>query len=87
MRDLVLPEILTSSSAVDSAEDEILKLQLECSVMVKYLKHLEQKEAELLLQNEILSRESVVNGFDISVLEPHAAKRRKSAQKKQENAS
>lgn len=54
--------------------------------MIKYLKQLEQKEAELLLQNEILARESLMNGFDMSVLETPAPKRRKAPQKKQENA-
>lgn len=81
------PEVLTSSSTVVSAVDEMQKLRTECDVMVKYLKHLEKKEAELLLQNEILARESVVNGFDIAALDPSAPKRRKAAQKKQENAS
>ena len=82
MSDLVTPEVLTSSSLVSSTEDEVHKLRSECSAMVKYLKHLEQKEAELMLQNEILARESVVNGFDIAALDPSALKKRKTAPKK-----
>ncbi|GAX10902.1 hypothetical protein FisN_4Hu147 [Fistulifera solaris] len=86
MSDLVTPEILTSTDVEVSTEDEMHKLRTECSVMVKYLKHLERKEAELVLQNEILAREAVVNGFDISALEPAALKRRKTIQKKHEDA-
>lgn len=86
MSDLVTPEVLSSSRVVSSTEDEMHKLRNECSAMVKCLKHLEQKEAELVLQNEILARESVVNGFDISALDPSALKKRKTAPKKQENA-
>jgi hypothetical protein len=86
MSDLATPEILTSTDVEVSTETEIHKLRTECSMMVKYLKHFEKKEAELVLQNEILAREAVVNGYDISALEPAAPKRRKAVQKKHDDS-
>lgn len=50
--------------------------------MVKYLKKLEKEENELRLQNEILAREALVNGFELGLLEAPAPKRRKPPVKK-----
>lgn len=86
MSDSVTPELLVSSSVVENADEEKQRLQSECSIMIQYLKQLEEKEAELYTQNEILVREALVNGFDISILEAPIPKRRKSTQKKQENS-
>ena len=62
-------------------EDE--KLQKETKAMIALLKVLEKEEHELILQNQILAREALLNGYSPN-LEPTAATstRRKSSTKK-----
>jgi hypothetical protein len=65
---------------------EVKKLKKECAAMIQLLKSLEKEEQELRVQNEILAREALLNGFAVGLLEPPAPKRRKiSVAKKSES--
>lgn len=65
------------------ASEEMERIQRECRDMVAQLKQLERQEDDLDRQNEILARELLICGFDTTVLEPAAPKRRKPAVKKE----
>jgi hypothetical protein len=64
------------------------RLKRECAAMVEYLKHLEREENDLLMQNEILARECLSNGWPTELQpgedkqttanKPGAAKKRRS---------
>ena len=71
----------------DPAESELERLKQECSTMVKALKELEEEELDLQCQNRILAREALLCGFDPSVLEPPAPKRRRPPAKKKPAAA
>lgn len=66
---------------------ELERLKNESKEMIQQLKQLEQQEHELTVQNEILAREALLNGFDPKLLEPLAPKRRKQHAKKTESES
>jgi hypothetical protein len=57
--------------------NEVERLQKESCAMVRLLKMLEKEENELRIQNEILAREALMNGYDPTILEPAAPKRRR----------
>ena len=65
--------------------EEVERLKKESKEMIQQLKQLEQQEHELTIQNEILARETLLNGFDPTLLEPLAPKRRKQHAKKNES--
>jgi hypothetical protein len=65
--------------------EEIDQLKNECSAMIRLMKKLEKEEHEIRLQNEILAREALVNGFELGLLEAPAPKRRKPPTKKAES--
>ena len=83
---------MSSSLGSDPQQDavsETNRLKKECAAMVKLLQKLDTEESELRLQNEILAREALSNGFDVGLLEPPAPKKRytrKPAKKKAEPA-
>ena len=59
------------------------QLKRECKAMIGFLKSLEKEEKEMCLQNQILVREALTNGYSIeSVLKPQTkqvvTKKRKS---------
>lgn len=58
-------------------EDTVARLQQECSAMVKLLKNFSNEEQDLQCQLEILAREALLCGFDPTVVEPPAPKRRR----------
>jgi hypothetical protein len=68
----------------DETNAEIERLKKESAIMVKKLKSLEKQENELRIQNQILAREALLNGFPVEMLENVAVKRRKSSAKKSE---
>ena len=80
------------SSSLGSQEvvvSETDRLKKECSAMLKLLKKLDTQERDLRLQNEILAREALSNGFQVGLLEPPAPKKRytrKPSMKKTETA-
>jgi hypothetical protein len=43
--------------------DDCERLKRECAAMVEFLRHLERQENDLLIQNEILARECLSNGW------------------------
>jgi hypothetical protein len=63
------------------------QLKKECTAMIRHLKNLEEEENQLRLQNEILAREALINGFNVGLLEAPAPKRRKQASKKTETSN
>lgn len=67
----------TVAESATDLEEELGRIQQECSAMVKLLKNLEKEEHDLQCQLEILAREALLCGFDPEVLEPPAPKRRK----------
>lgn len=69
---------------VDDSAAEVDRLKKESAIMIKTLKMLEKQENELRIQNQILAREALLNGFPIDMLENVAVKRRKSSMKKVE---
>ena len=73
------PQQAEPTKTADS--DEIARLKGECSAMTKLLKKLEAQENEFRLQNEILAREALLNGFELGLLEPRTTKRRKATKK------
>lgn len=46
-----------------SEMEELNRLQKESNAMVKLLKQLEKEESDIALQNEILAREALQNGY------------------------
>jgi hypothetical protein len=57
---------------------EVLSLKREARAMVKLLKQLENEERELLIQNQILAREALLNGYTVElILEPPLKSSRK----------
>jgi hypothetical protein len=65
------------------------RLKRECAAMVEYLKQLEREENDLMMQNEILARECLSNGWptelqpgedkqNTTANKPGAAKKRRS---------
>jgi hypothetical protein len=65
------------------------RLKRECAAMVEYLKQLEREENDLMMQNEILARECLSNGWPTELQpgedkqttannKPGAAKKRRS---------
>lgn len=66
---------------------EIKRLKTECVAMVRLLSSLQKQEVELTVKNEILAREAVLCGFSSGCLEPPAPKRRKTANKKNNDTS
>jgi hypothetical protein len=79
-------EDMENSSHMNPSED-IEQLKRECSAMISLMKKLEKEESEIRLQNEILAREALVNGFELGLLEAPAPKRRKPPTKKAESPS
>ena len=67
--------VLDMSNGQD--EEELQRLQRECSAMVKLLKNLEKEEHDLQCQLEVLAREAIMCGFDPNVVEPALGKRRR----------
>jgi hypothetical protein len=42
---------------------EVEQLKRECEAMLASVKQLQQEESELILQNQILAREALTNGY------------------------
>jgi regulator of replication initiation timing len=72
---------------MESSSTEAEQLKMECSAMLQHLKNLQEEENQLRVQNDILAREALINGFELGLLEAPAPKRRKQAVKKVEPAS
>ena len=68
--------LANDAADVNDDNDEVRRLQRECSAMVKLLKNLEQEEHDLQCQLEVIVREALLCGFDPTVLEPASYKRR-----------
>jgi L-fucose isomerase-like protein len=64
--------------------EEVERLKKESKAMVALLKQLEKEENELKIQNEILAREALLNGYSPDLLESSITKRRKPYTKKNE---
>ena len=47
---------------------DIERIQLECKAMIRYIKLLEKEEKELIIQNKILAREALTNGYYVDVI-------------------
>jgi hypothetical protein len=66
--------------------EEVSRLKRESRAMILLLKQLEEEENELILQNEILAREALLNGFSpdnlLDASLPAASKKRKPQAKK-----
>jgi hypothetical protein len=62
-------------------EVELERLKRESAAMVRYLKSLEEKEVQLVAQNDILAREALICGFDPGILGPPTPRRRQSKKK------
>ena len=69
----------------EDRKTELERLQKESAAMIKLLKVLGEEENELRIQNEILAREALLNGFSPNIIEAPASKRRKSSSKKNES--
>ena len=68
-------------------ESQVERLQKESKAMIALLKQLEMEDCELLLQNQILAREALLNGYSPDLLEPPMAKRRKPYTKRAEGGT
>ena len=62
--------------------EDVERLQKESVAMIRLLKALEKEENELKIQNEILARECLSNGYTPDVLEALPQKKRKTSTKK-----
>lgn len=47
---------------------EVERLQRESKAMIALLKQLEKEEKELTIQNRILSREALLNGYSVDTI-------------------
>lgn len=56
---------------------ELERLKKESMAMVALLKQLEKDEKELKIQNEILAREALLNGYSPDLLEPPLTKQKR----------
>lgn len=66
--------------------DELEQLKSESAAMVQYLKSLGKEEKDLQIQNEILAREALNNGWTPENMGAAAPKKKRpAASKKQEN--
>ena len=61
---------------------EAERLKKESLAMIRLLKQKEQEQDELRVQNEILAREALVNGYDPQGVEPPAPKKGRRAGQK-----
>lgn len=61
---------------------EVERLRKESKAMIALLKRLEKEENDLELQNQILAREALLNGYSPDMIEASETKRRKSPVKK-----
>lgn len=66
---------------------EVERLKKESKAMIALLKQLEKEEGELMLQNRILAREALLNGYSPDLLEAPVTKRRKPYAKKAEGTN
>jgi replication-associated recombination protein RarA len=69
---------------------EVSRLKKESRAMILLLKQLEKEEIELILQNEILAREALLNGYSPDLLDaslPSTSKKRKPQAKKPNEGS
>jgi hypothetical protein len=71
--------------------EEVSRLKRESRAMILLLKQLEKEENELILQNEILAREALLNGFTPELMDASqllsASKKRKPQAKKTNESS
>jgi hypothetical protein len=71
--------------------EEVSRLKRESRAMILLLKQLEKEENELILQNEILAREALLNGFTPELMDASqllsASKKRKAQAKKPNETS
>jgi uncharacterized protein (UPF0335 family) len=63
---------------------DVERLKKESKAMIALLKHLEKEESDLVIQNKILAREALLNGYSPDLLEAPVTNRRKTPAKKAE---
>lgn len=63
----------------DPTQEDCQRLKRECVAMVEFLKELENEETELTIQNEILGRECISNGWPMHLQDPKPPGKRRRA--------